>query len=320
MRNLFRLVVIAALGLAQPVFAQTYPVKPVRIVVPFAPGGSADGAARPIAEKLGSMLGQSFIVENRPGAMSTIGGGIVAKAEPDGYTLLLMPGTHVLTPRLLKSVPFHPINDFTPVSMLVFTPYVISGAKSLPFSTLKEMVKYAEKNPEKLGIGNSEVTTRLAAESLSREARIKLTHIGYKGGGPIAADVLGGHLALGVTTPVSVLAFLKDRRVNALAVTSPKRLRSMPDVPTVAEALGIAHFDSQTWFALAGPAGMPRAVVDRLHRAVAKIIAEPEMSERLLVMGMTPAEDTTPEGLGAFMKNFAERNAALMDAAGIKVE
>lgn len=320
MRNLFRLCIIFVFMQAQPLFAQAYPVKPVRIVVPFAPGGSADGTARPFAEKLGAVLGQSFIVENRTGALGTIGTSFVAKAEPDGYTLLLMAGTHVLTPRLMKSVPYHPINDFSPISTLAFAPYVIFANKQLLFTSLKDMVQFAKDNPEKLVMGNSDVTTRLAAELLSQSANIKVTHVNYKGGGPITSDVAGGHLAIGITTPVAVLGFHKDRRVTALAITSPKRLGSMLDVPTVAEALGIAQFDSQTWFGLAGPAGMPRQIVDRLHRAIAQIIAEPDLRDRLQQMGLAPAEDTTPEGYATLMKTFAQRNSALMDAAKILAE
>jgi len=308
------------LGLAQPSMAQTYPVKPVRIVVPFAPGGSSDAVARPIAERLGAILGQSFIVDNRPGAAGTIGASVVAKAEPDGYTLLLMPGTQVLIPKLMKAAPFHPINDFTPIATLVFAPYVIFAATQQPFDSLVEMVKYARANPEKLTIGNSEVTTRLAAESLSQAGNFKFTHVAYKGGGPITSDVVGGHLALGVATPVAILSFHKEKRIKALAVTSPRRLASLPDVPTVAEALGIGSFDSQTWFALAGPAGVPRPIVDRLQQAIGQIMKEPDIRNRLQVMGVEPAEDVTPEALAKLMKTFGERNAALMDTAGIKAE
>ncbi len=318
--NLFWTLLIALSVLAQPVLAQTYPSKQVRIVVPFAPGGSADSVARPIAERLGAMLGQSFIVENRPGAVATIGAAIVAKAEPDGYTLLLVPGTHVLAPKLVATVPYHPINDFTPIANMVFAPLVIVSAKQLPFATLKGMVQYARDNPEKLAIGNSEVITYLGAAALAQDANIKLNNVNYKGGGPIASDVLGGHLALGVVTPVTVLAFHKERRVNVLAVTSPKRLPSMPDVPTVGEALGVPQFDVQSWFALAGPAGVPRPVVDRLQRAIAQILAEPDIRERILNMGLIPTEDSSPEGLANLMKTFGQRNAALMDAAKIKME
>jgi len=300
--------------------AQNYPNKPVRIVVPFAPGGSADGTARPIADKLTQLLGQSFVIDNRPGAYGTVGAAMVAKAEPDGYTLLLVPGTHVLTPRLLPGLTYNAINDFTPISTLVFAPYVITGARNQPFSNLKEMVQYARNNPGKLGIGNSEVTTRLAAESLGMAANVKFTHIAYKGGGPITNDVLGGHLPLGVATPIAVMGFYKDKRVNALAVTSPKRLPSMPDIPTVAEALGIAQFDSQTWFALAGPANMPRPIVDRLHKAIGQILAEREIRERILAMGLLPAEDTSPEGMASLLRTFGERNNALIEATKLKLE
>ena len=300
--------------------AQSYPFKPVRIVVPFAPGASSDGTARQIADKLTQLWGQSFVIENRPGAYGTVGAAIVAKADPDGYTLLLMPGTHVLTPRLMSSLPYHAINDFTPISTLVFAPYVITGAKNQTFSNLKEMAQNAKDNPEKFAIGNSEVTTRLAAEALSLAANVKLTHVTYKGGGPITNDVLGGHLPLGVVTPLAVIGFHKDKRVNALAVTSPKRLSSMPDVPTVAEALGIAQFDSQTWFALAGPANMPRPVVDRLQKAIAQIMSDRDLRDRLISMGLIPAEDTSPEAMSSLMRTFSERNIPLIDAAKLKLE
>ena len=319
-KDLVWTLLIALSVLAQPALAQTYPAKSVRIVVPFAPGGSADSVARPVAERLGTLLGQPFLIENRPGAVATIGAAIVAKADPDGYTLLLVPGTHVLAPRLVASVPYHPINDFTPIANVVFAPLVIVSAKQHPFSTLRDMVQYAKQNPEKLAIGNSEVITRLGAEALAQAANIKLNNVNYKGGGPIASDVLGGHLALGVVTPVAVLAFQKERKVNVLAVTSPKRLPSMPDVPTVSEALGVPQFDVQSWFALAGPAGMPRPIVERLHRAVAQILLEPDIRDRILNMGLIPAEDSSPEGLANLMKTFGLRNGALMEAAKIKME
>ena len=320
MRSAALLMAMAVFGFVQAAMAQTYPAKPVRIIVPFAPGGSSDAVARPIAERLGNVLGQSFIVENRPGASGTIGAAFVAKADADGYTLLLMPGTHVLAQRLIKSVPFHPVNDFTPISTLVFVPYVIFAARNQPFTNLTDMVKYAKANPEKLTIGNSEVTTRLAAESLSRAGGFTLTHVNYKGGGPITSDVVGGHLALGVATPISILSFHKENRVTALAVTSPKRVASLPDIPTVGEVLGIANFESQTWFALAGPAGVQRSIVDRLSHAVAQIMAEADIRARLQAMGMEPAEDFTPEGLATLMKSFAQKNVPLMDAAGISAD
>ena len=319
MRNVLVAVVAALVVVATPVAAQPYPAKTVRIVVPFAPGGTSDAVARLAAERLGAILGQSFVVDNRPGASGSIGATAVSKAEADGYTLLLMPGTHVLAHRLMKTPPFQQ-SDFTPISMLVFAPYVIFSAKNQPFTTLPQMVDYARANPEKLSIGNSEVTTRLAAESLAQAGKFKVTHVAYKGGGPITADVVGGHLALGVATPISVLSFIKDGRINALVVTSPKRLASLPDVPTVSEALGVPNFESQTWFALAGPAKLPPVVVERISGAVAKMLAEPEVRDRLRGMGVEPAEDASPRAMQAVMDGFVKRNEALLDAAGIKPE
>ncbi|MBM3408093.1 MAG: tripartite tricarboxylate transporter substrate binding protein [Betaproteobacteria bacterium] len=311
---------LLAMACAGPLAAQNYPNKSVRIVVPFAPGGSADGTARPVAERLSSLLGQPFVIDNRPGGYGTVGAGQVAKSDPDGYTLLLVPGTHVLTPRLLPNLGYHAINDFSPIATLVFAPYVIIGAKNLPFSNLKDAMHYAREQPGKLSIGNSEVTTRLAGESLAKAAGVAVTHVPYKGGGPIANDVLGGHLAIGVVTPISALGFHREKRVNSLAVTSPKRLSSLPDVPTVAEALGIAEYDSQTWFALAGPANMPRAVVDRLSLAIRQIMQDRDMLERFTNMGLVPAEDTSPDRLARLMKSFSERNGVLIDAAKLKLD
>lgn len=300
--------------------AQNYPVKPVRIIVPFAPGGSADGTIRPIAEKLTELLGQSFVVENRPGGIATIGGSLVAKAEPDGHTLLVMPGTHVLTPKMMTSVPFHPFNDFTPIANMVFAPYVIVSARNQGFNHLKDLVQFASAHPGKLSIGNSDVVTRLGAEMFSQAANIQLGHITYKGGGPVATDVLGGHLPLGLVTPVTIMGFYKDKKLDALAVTSPKRVSSLPDVPSVSEALGLTGFDSQTWFALAGPAGMPRPVVERLSKAIGQALSTPSIRDRLIAMGLEPATDTSPEGMAQLMKTFAQRNLALIDIAKIKPE
>lgn len=297
-----------------------WPSKPVKVVVPFAPGGSSDATARAITEKLTTMFGQTFFVENRAGASATIGANFVAHAEPDGYTLLVMPGANVVVRKLGMQTGYDPINDFTPVSNLVFAPYVIIGGVQQSWKTLADMVTYAKANPGALGIGNSEITTRLTAEALARAANIKLTNVPYKGGGPIVLDVLGGHLPLGVATGPAVGGFYKDRRVNVLAVSSPKRLAIFPDVPTVAEALRLKQFDSQTWYAFAGPAKMPQAIVDSLSKAVSQILADKAMQDKLLELGLVPAEDTTPAGMRRLMDRFAKENGAIIDAAHIQAE
>ena len=311
---------VIAFVFTQTTHAQTYPNKTVRIIVPFAPGGSADGAARPVADRLGTLLGQTFLVENRPGGAATIGAAMVSKADPDGYTLLMIPGTHVLATRMLKTVPFHPFNDFTPIANVVFVPNFIVGDKRLPFITMKDMVQYAKTNPGKLTIGISDVSGRIASHVVAQENGIELPSITYKGGAPIISDVAGGHLPLGVGSQVSVMSLYKDKRINVLGITGPRRLPTMPEVPPIGEALGIADFDHQTWFAIAGPANMPPAVVERLSRAIGQALADPDMRERLHSLGMIPAEDTTPTGLAALMKRHFEKNARLMDAAGIKPE
>ena len=320
-RNFLSVAAAATLvALAPAASAQQYPARSVRIIVPFAPGGTSDAVARLFAERMSTIFGQSVIIDNRPGGAGSIGAAQVAKAEADGYTLLLMPGTHVLADYLLKSPPFHPFNDFTPISMLVFAPYVIYAAKNQPFTTVPDLIRFAQANPEKLAVGNSDVTTRLAAESFAIEAKIKLTHINYKGGGPITTDVVGGHLPLGVGTPITIQSFYKEGRVTPLVATTPKRLSVLPEIPTVAEALNVAGFEAGTWFALAGPANLPRPVVDRVQRAVAQIIVETDVRNKLLGMGVVPADDTTPEGMAKVMRSFAERNAALIKVVGIKPE
>jgi tripartite-type tricarboxylate transporter receptor subunit TctC len=309
-----------ATAIPHTALAQAWPAKSIRIIVPFAPGGTSDAVARLFAEKMQPILGQSVVIENRPGGGGSIGAAQVAKADPDGYTLLVMPGTHVLADYLLKTPPFHPFNDFTPVSMLVFAPYVIYAAKNQPFSNVPDMIKFARANPEKLAVGNSDITTRLAAEAFAIEAKIKLTHINYKGGGPITTDVVGGHLPMGVGTPITIQAFYKEGRVTPLVATTPKRLAVMPEIPTVAEALNIPGFEAGTWFALAGPANLPRPIVDRIQKAVAQAMPDAEVRSKLLGMGVVPAEDTTPEGMSAVMKSFADRNIALIKTVGIKPE
>jgi tripartite-type tricarboxylate transporter receptor subunit TctC len=317
LKHLLRVIVLSAC--ASVATAQNYPSKPIQMVVPFAPGATSDAVARLVAERLKDVLGESVVVENRPGAGGAIGATVVAKAAPDGYTILLTPGAQVLSKYVMKSVPFEP-GDFAPISNLVFAPYVIVAAKGQPYATLAEMVAYAKAHPEALAIGNSEITTRLTAESLSRAGNVRFTNINYKGGGPIVNDVLGGHLPLGVVTPVSIMAFNKEGRVVALAVTSPQRLAVLPDVPTVAEVLKVPGFDSQTWFALLAPAKTPQPVLQKLQQAVARVMAEPDFRKRLQEMGVEPATDTTSAGLAALMKAFEQRNGALVDATGIKPE
>jgi tripartite-type tricarboxylate transporter receptor subunit TctC len=317
--NPFHIIALALLVFAHPALSQSYPSKPVRLVVPFGPGGSADAIARPLAEKLGTVLGQNVVVDNRPGGLTVIGSDLVAKAPPDGYTLFLMPGTHVLTPLLVQKVPYNPIVDFSPVAMLGAQPYILVANVQQPFASLAEMIAYAKANPGKVSIGTSDSVTLVVASTLKSVANIDLNIISYKGGGPQNNDLLGNQIAMAVVTP-NALPFVKEGRLRALAVTTPARLSFLPDIPTVAEAVPGSQFDVQTWYAVAGPANLPRPIVERLHSEIAKVISEGDMRRRLTDLGLAPPNDTKPEATLATMKSYQERMGKLIQAAGIKPE
>ncbi|HZQ61582.1 MAG TPA: tripartite tricarboxylate transporter substrate-binding protein [Casimicrobiaceae bacterium] len=319
MRILSRLLLLAFALAASVAFAQTYPTKPIRLVVPFGPGGSADAIARPLADKLGTVLGQSVVVDNRPGGLTVIGADLVAKAPPDGYTLYLMPGTHVLTPLMVQKVPYNPIADFTPVALLGSQPYMFVSNSQQPFKSFGDLVAYAKANPEKLSMGVSDAVTLTAASALRNVAKIDITIVNYKGGGPQNNDLLGNQIATAVVTP-NTMPFVTEGRLRALAVTSPARVPFLPDVPTIAELIPGSHFDVQTWYGIAAPAKLPRAIVERLHAAIAKVIAEPDMNRRLADLGIVIPADTSPEATAAIMKNYQERMTKLVQAAGIKPE
>ena len=311
-----------ALALAAVAFvaeAQPYPAKPVRLVVPFGPGGSADAIARPLADKLGSVLGQPVVVDNRPGGLTVIGADLVAKSPADGYTLYLMPGTHVLTPFLVQKVPYHPIADYSAVAMLGEQPYMIVANVQQPFTTVSELIAYAKANPGKVAIGVSDSVTLVVAHAFAQAAGIELNRIAYKGGGPQNNDLLGNQIALAVVTP-NVMPFVKDGRLRALAVSTPNRLSFLPDIPTIAETVPGSHFDVQTWYAIAGPASLPKPVVDRLHADIAKVVADADMKKRLTDLGIVPPADTRPEATTAAMKTYQDRMGKLMQAAGVKPE
>jgi tripartite-type tricarboxylate transporter receptor subunit TctC len=317
-----RIIALLALvaALIEPAFGQAYPARPIRLVVPFAPGGSADATARPIAEKLGAALGQPVVIDNRGGGLTVIGADLVAKSPPDGYTLFLMPGTHVLSPLLVRNVPFDPIKDFTPVSMVASVPHVLFADPKLPFATVPELVTYAKANPGKLSVGTTDAIGRLAFEALRAATKIDIAQVNYKAAGTLAGDVVGSHIQLGFLTPPATLGFYKDRRINALAVTGPTRIPSMPNVPPMAEAAGIPGYNIQTWFALAGPAGLPRPIVERLQREMSKILADPDTRDKLGVIGMDPISDASTEKAIAVMREDQERLGKLIQQVGIRPE
>ena len=309
---------VVALAASPFAAAQDYPTKPVRIVVPFPTGGSSDALMRPIATKLGEALGQSVIVENRAGAQGVVGADAVAKSPPDGYTLLLLSGALVLSPYLMQSVPFNPETDFTPIAMLVSMPFAFFTSPREPYTSIRAVVDEARQKPGSMSIGAVDALSIVSVHALGRAAKAQFNQVNYKGAAQVVTDVMGNHIKLGISAAPAFMPFHKDGQLKVLAVTSPTRMKTLPDVPTVAEMLGTPDYDFQVWFALVGPRNMPRAAVDRLHREVAKILADPEMRQRLSDVGMDPATDTSPERVTALTRGDSQRLGALIKDAGIK--
>jgi tripartite-type tricarboxylate transporter receptor subunit TctC len=299
---------------------ESYPSRPIRLIVPFGPGGSSDASARPIAEKLSQDLGQPVVVENRSGGQTVVGADIVAKSPPDGYTLFYMPGTHLLDRYLVASVPFDPVKDFTPISRLVSVPFVFVTSSKGPFSDFKGMLAYGEKRSGGVSIGNTDALGLLASEKLKEISKTNLVPINYRSAPAIVTDVLGGHLEAGMTTPPVVLGFTKDKHSGliAMAVTSARRVPSLPNVPTVSEATGLPDYDIATWYGIAGPANLPPAVVARLEKSIAKVMADPALRERLISLGVDIVEDLSARAMAQTMKVDTENWSKLADRAGLK--
>ena len=317
---IYRMVRIVTLGLALscaagPAAAQEYASKPVRMVVPYAPGGGTDVLSRAIGERLQGALGQPVLIENRPGANGAIGSELVAKSAPDGYTLVVVTGTHVINP-FLQKVPFDTLKDFTPVTFAALSKMVLVSGLQQPFASVKELIAYAKANPGKVAIGNSEAATMLTGELLKLMAGIDLQQVPYKGGAPLMTDVVGGHIPVAVTSVTTVMPFYKGHKLRVLGVSSKQRSGAMPDVPTIAEA-GVPGYDVQSWYAILGPRGLPKPIADKLQREVAKIVATPAMKERFETLGAEAAA-TTPEETAAIMKADMDKWAGVIQKVGIK--
>jgi tripartite-type tricarboxylate transporter receptor subunit TctC len=281
--------------------ATNYPNKPVRVMVPFAPGGSNDIIGRFIADELGKKLGQPFVVENRGGAGGLIGTDAIAKSAPDGYNILLISTPHTANSYLYKNVPYDAIKDFAPIARIGTTSAVISVTSGLPVKTLPELIAYAKARPGQLnyvssGIGSSQ---HLISEMFAMRAGIKLTHIPYKGAGAALADVAAGHAQISIGTPTQAMPFLRGGRMRALAVSGPKRQPLLPDVPTTDE-VGLKNYDADNWWGLLAPAGTPPAVIAKLSKAVEDIMAMPETKKRFEEDSATVAYMPSEE-FGKFM-------------------
>jgi tripartite-type tricarboxylate transporter receptor subunit TctC len=298
--------------------AQSYPAKPVRLVIPFAAGGPTDIVARLLGEKLTPIWGQPLVVDNRPGGGGTLGTSLVAKAAPDGYTLVLAATSHVYNDLLIGNLPYDPIKDFTPVAMMVSFASILVVHPEVPATDLRELVAYAKANPGKLSFGSAGIGTlsHLSAELFKRAANIDLLVIHYKGAAPATTDLLGARLHGMFNNPLSSLPFIKSGQVRALAATGEHRSPSTPDVPTVAES-GYPGFKSDNWFALLGPAAMPKEIVSKLAQDVAAVLDMPEVRRQFADRGLETT-GSTPEQLAALMRSDQEKYAALFRDANIK--
>ena len=313
--------IVATAATTLPTQAQAqaqFPSKPIRIVVPFPAGGTVDVAMRVVSQRLGELLGQSVLIDNKPGGNGTIGGDIVAKAPPDGHTLFAVSSTHVINPSTMAQMSFDPIRDFTPITILGTLPLVIATGPEQPFKTLPEMIAYAKARPGQLSFGYTDNSTLLFGEMLKGAAGLDIKPIAYKGGAPMLVDIMGGHIQLGATGAGSAHANYKAGKIRVLAVSEAKRAVSMPEVPTVAES-GVPGFDVQVWIAVMGPAGMPAPVVRRLHAEMAKVLAEPAVAARLVELGTIP-KGSSPAEAAATLKADAEMWAAAARKAGLKPE
>lgn len=292
---------LACMGLP-PAQAADYPTRPVKVIVPFAPGGATDLIARVISQKLSDKLRQQFVVVNTPGAAGTIGANAVAKAEPDGYTLLVYHIAMVTTHHTQKDLPYDPIRSFTPISQLADASNVVSVNVNVPAKTLGELVAYAKKNPGKLNFGSSGIggSDHLGGELLQQVTDTKMTHVPYKGGGPAIVAVVGGEIELISGTVAQAGPMIKADRLRALAVMQKERSPALPDVPSAAEA-GYPALDYTTWFGLWGPAKMPAELVTTLNAAVREVLARGDVREALDKAGVE-AKTSTPREFDAKIK------------------
>ena len=307
---------LAAL-IATAVQAQSFPTKPVRIVVPYAPGGGTDIISRTIAQKLSESWGQNVFVENRAGANGISGTDVVLKSPPDGHNLVVVVAAHVINASLQTKMPYDPVNGVAPVTLIAQSPWVIVVIPSLP-TTLREFVAYAKANPGKLRFGSSEPSSRLAGEQFKQLAGINLEHIPYKGGSQIMTDMLGGQIETGFTSTLTVLQHYKSGKLRVIAVAGKARHPSMPDVPTAIKA-GYPEYETNAWYGMYAPKGTPREIVLRIQQEIAKVVRQPDMQERLGQFGAEPIA-STPEAFAAFTKSEHDKFAKLIKAAGIQPE
>ena len=317
-----KLLTLAALAGAGVKYAdaQTYPVRPIRLVVASSPGGGSDILGRLIAQKLTELLGQQVVVENRAGASGIIGVDLVAKSPPDGYTLILTQTSLAINPSMIKKMPYEAMRDLAPISEIVAAPNVLVVHPSVPAKNVKELIALAKSKPGRLVIASPGLGTspHLSAELFKVMAKVDMEQVLFKGSGLGVISLLAGEVSVAFPTTPTIMPYLRSNKVRPLGVTGAKRAQVLPEVPTIAEA-ALPGYESTQWYGILAPAATPRPVIDRLYREISRVLHMPDMQERLAAEG-TEVVDGTPEVFAAHIKSETEKWAKVIKAAGIKPE
>lgn len=321
LRTIVALLGAALLAGAAPAYTQSYPTKPVRLIVPFAPGGSTDTLARTIGQKLTESLGQQVVIDNRAGGNGNIGMGIVAHAAPDGHTLVLGYIANLgIGPSLFANLPFDPVKDYAPITQLAVSPNLFVVHPSVPAKSFREFIAYAKANPKKINFASAAVASlgHLAGELLNTAAGIEMQHVPYKGSGQAVIDLLAGQVQAMFSGMSSVMPHIKAGKLRPLAVTGAQRSAAAPDVPTIAES-GYPGFEAAAWYGVLAPAGTPRTVIVRLHDDIARVLKMPDVKERLENVGFELVGGT-PEAFEAYIQSEIKKWAKVVKASGVKAE
>ena len=323
MRRIFRIfaIVAALVVCGSSAFAQqNFPTKPVRLLIPYAAGGAVDILGRTLGDELSKRWGQPVIIENRTGAGGTIASQVVAKSDPDGYTLVIVASGHSINPYLYKKLPYDTFKDFTPISLLGSSPNMMMVAASSPFKTVADVIAAARAKPGSLSYGQSGIgtSTHLAGELFKYMAKVDITTVSYKGGAPIINDLLGGHLPLSFNNIPESISQIRAGTLRPLGVTSAKRAAVLPDVPTIAES-GVPGYDTAVWWGLLGPAGMPADLAAKISKDCSAALNSPAVKQRLDNLGAAVA-GTTPAEFDKYIRAEYQKWGPIIKAAGIKAE
>ena len=321
MRGLTHTMALAVCLGAAPALAQQYPNKPVRLIVGFAPGGGTDVLARALAQQLTESLGQTMAVDNRTGAGGMISAELTAKAPPDGYTLLVgSAAAFAINPNLMAKITYDPVKDFTPIGMFATLSYAVDVHPSLPVKSIRELIALAKAKPGELNFGSAGTgsSTQLAIEQFLLAAKVRMTHVPYKGNTPAMTALMSGEVAMVFDPVLTSLPQVRAGRIRALAVTTAKRSALLPEVPTVSEA-GLNGYEAGNWFGIFAPVGVPPAIANRLNAAINAAMTNPAMKDRLQSQGADPLSGT-PQQLGALVTNELAKYAKIVKAAGIRIE